>query len=89
VNPADQAYIARVISARTGLSEADAQQRVAQVVTATKQVLDAARKAAAQFALWLAAALFLGAFGSALAALEGGQLRDGTWDERRLTPRPL
>jgi hypothetical protein len=89
VNPADQAYIARVISARTGLSQADAEKRVAEVVTATRQALDAARKAAAQFALWLAAALLLGAFGSALAAVEGGQLRDGTWDERRLTPRPL
>jgi len=89
VSPADRTYIARVIAARTGLSQADAERRVDEVVTATRQTLDAARKAAAQFALWLAAALFLGAFGSALAAVEGGQLRDGTWDERRLTPRPL
>lgn len=89
VSPADQAYIARVISARTGLSQPDAERRVSEVVIATKQALDATRKAAAQFSLWLAASLLLGAFGAALAAVEGGQLRDGTWDERRLTPRAL
>jgi hypothetical protein len=89
VNNNDKAYISRVIAARTGLSQPDAERRVSEVVTATKQALDATRKAAAQFSLWLAASLLLGAFGAALAAVEGGQLRDGTWDERRLTPRAL
>jgi len=33
------------------------------------------------------AALFFGAFAASLAAAEGAQRRDGTWDDRRLTPR--
>jgi hypothetical protein len=39
--------------------------------------------------MWLTGALLLGAFASSLAAVEGGQLRDGTWDDRRLTPRAM
>jgi hypothetical protein len=37
----------------------------------------------------MTAALFFGAFAASLAAVEGGQLRDGTWNDRRLVPRPL
>ena len=46
-------------------------------------------KAAAQLALWLTASMLFGAFAASLAAVEGGQLRDGTWNGRVLTPRPL
>ena len=48
----------------------------------TQQVkanLDKARKAAEQLAIWLTLSLFIGAFSAALAATEGGGLRDGTW----------
>jgi hypothetical protein len=41
-----------------------------------------------QLAFWLMASLLLGAF-AALAAVEGGQLRDGTWNDRVLTPRTI
>jgi hypothetical protein len=87
--PADRTYVARVVAARTGLSPADADKRVTEVITETKQSLDKSRKAAAQISLWLAASLLLGAFAASLAAVEGGQLRDGTWDDRKLTPRAL
>jgi hypothetical protein len=30
-----------------------------------------------------------GAFAASLAAVEGGTLRDGTWNDRILTPRTL
>ena len=50
---------------------------------------DKSRKAAAQFSLWLAASLLTAAFAASLAAVEGGQLRDGTWDDRKLIPRAL
>jgi hypothetical protein len=50
---------------------------------------DDARKVAASFALWMAAAMLSGAFAASLAAVEGGQLRDGTWNDRVLIPRPL
>jgi hypothetical protein len=87
--PADRTYVARLVAARTGLSPADADKRVTEVITETKQSLDKSRKAAAQLSLWLAASLLLGAFAASLAAVEGGQLRDGTWDDRKLTPRTL
>jgi hypothetical protein len=77
--PADRTYVIKVVSARTGLSQADAEKRVNEVVAQVKSDLDAARKAAMQLAIWLTLSLFIGAFSAALAALEGGGLRDGTW----------
>jgi hypothetical protein len=82
LNPADRAYVVKVVSARTGLSEADADKRVSEVTAQVKSDLDKARKAAAQLALWLTASLFLGAFCASLAATEGGGLRDGTWGNK-------
>jgi hypothetical protein len=79
LKPADREYVAKVVAARTGLSQADADKRVNDVVTQAKSDLDAARKATAQLALWLTASLLLGAFCASLAATEGGGLRDGTW----------
>jgi hypothetical protein len=80
LNPGDRTYVARLVAARTGLSQADAEKRVDQVAVSAKQALDATRRAAAQLALWLAASMFIGALAASLAALEGGQLRDGVWD---------
>lgn len=77
--PADREYISKVVAARTGLSQADAEQRVNGVVTQAKSDLDAARKATAHLAFWLTASLLVGAFCASLAATEGGGLRDGTW----------
>ncbi len=85
--PADRTYIARLVAARTGLSQPDAEKRVDQVVTQAKADTDRARRAAAKLAFWLTAALLFGAFAASLAAAEGGQYRDGTWNERRLVPR--
>jgi hypothetical protein len=78
----DRAYVAKLISARTGLSEADAEKRVTDVVNQVKADLDSARKAAMQLAIWLTLSLFIGAFSAAAAALEGGGLRDGTWGRK-------
>jgi hypothetical protein len=85
----DRTYLARLVSARTGLSQAEADRRVNEVVTDAKAAADRARKAAAQLALWLTASLLLGAFAASLAAVEGGQLRDGVWNERVLTARTI
>lgn len=79
LKPADREYVAKVVAARTGLSQADADKRVNEVVTQVKSDLDTARKASAQLAFWLTASLLLGAFCASLAATEGGGLRDGTW----------
>jgi len=87
LKPNDQGYVSKVVAARTGLSQADADKRVADVVTQIKADTDAARKATAQLAFWLTASLLLGAFCASLAATEGGGLRDGTWGPRaRLSP---
>lgn len=85
----DKAYVARVVAARTGMSQADAEKRVDEVVTEAKAAADKARHNAAVASFWLAASLLLGALAAALAAVEGGMLRDGNWNERVLTPRRI
>jgi hypothetical protein len=82
MKPADRDYVSKVVAARTGLSQADADKRVNDVVTQIKADTDAARKAAAQLAFWLTASLLIGAFCASLAATEGGGLRDGTWGRK-------
>ena len=79
----DRDYTAKVVAARTGLSQQDAEKRVNDVVTQIKADVDAARKATASLAFWITASLLLGAFCASLAATEGGGLRDGTWTCRR------
>ena len=83
MSPADRSYVSKVVAARTGLSEQDADKRVAEVTAQVKSDLDKARKATAQLAFWLAASLLIGAFSAALAATEGGGLRYGTWGRNR------
>jgi hypothetical protein len=87
--PADRTYLARLIAAQTGMSQAGAENRLNDVIAQAKSDADGARKAAAKLAFWLTAAFLFGAFAASLAAVEGGQLRDGTWNDRRIVPRPL
>ena len=82
LKPLDREYVSKVVAARTGLSQADADKRVNEVVTQAKSDIDATRKATAQLAFWLTVSLLMGAFCSSLAATEGGGLRDGTWKSR-------
>jgi hypothetical protein len=83
----DRAYLAQTVAARTGLSPADAEQRVAKTFTAAKltadaatakarEAADAARKVSAYTALWVFVSLLLGAFCAAFAATTGGRQRD-------------
>lgn len=83
----DRAHLARVVAARTGLAQAEAEKRVDEVyarVTTTaanakakaKEAADTARKATAGAALWMTVALLLGAFVAAMAATFGGKMRD-------------
>ena len=83
---ADRAYVAKLVSARTGLNQQDAEKRVNDVTTQIKADADKARKAAMQVAIWLTLSLFIGAFSAALAATEGGGLRDGTWSKHPFRP---
>jgi hypothetical protein len=89
LDPSDKGYVAQVVAARTGLSQADAEKRVNDVVTEAKAAVDKARRGAATLSFWLTAALLFSAFAASLAAAEGGALRDGNWNDRILTPRPI
>jgi hypothetical protein len=89
LGPADRTYVARLVASQTGLSQADAEKRVSAVVVEAKTAADAARKGAAKLSFWLTAAMLFGAFAAGLAAVEGGSLRDGTWNDRVLTPRHI
>lgn len=81
LSAADRTYAAKVVSARTGLSQADAETRVSNVISQAKKAADDARKAAASLALWLAGSLLAGAVAAMLGATEGGLLRDSKWYE--------
>jgi hypothetical protein len=85
----DKTYVAQLVAARTGLSQADAEKRVNDVIIEAKTGADNARRAAAKLSFWLTAAMLFGAFAASLAAVEGGSLRDGTWNDRVLTPRAI
>jgi hypothetical protein len=89
LSTADKTHVAQLVAARTGLSQADAEKRVNDVIIEAKTAADDARKGAAKLSFWLTAAMLFGAFAASLAAVEGGSLRDGTWNDRVLTPRPI
>jgi hypothetical protein len=89
LSAADKSYVAQIVAARTGMSQADAEKRVNDVIAEAKTAADNARKGAAKLSFWLTAAMLFGAFAASLAAVEGGSLRDGTWNDRVLTPRPI
>jgi hypothetical protein len=76
MSAADRDYLARLVAARTGLSQADAEKRVSNVVAQARQTEDAARKVTAHFLLWLFLALLIGAFSASYAATIGGRQRD-------------
>jgi hypothetical protein len=83
VSPADRAYLAQLVAAKAGISQADAQKRVDDAVAASKeaeiklrQATDAARKATATFAIFTALSLLIGAFVACAAAAYGGNVRD-------------
>ena len=84
---ADKTYVAQVIARRTGMSQADAEKRVADIYITykkniddatlkAKEAADTARKAAAYGSLWMFVALLCGAFIASFTATYGGRLRD-------------
>jgi len=73
---ADRTYLATLIAARTGISQADAQQRVDEVAARARQEAEMARKAAARTSLLSALAMMIGAFVACAAAALGGHERN-------------
>jgi hypothetical protein len=84
---ADKTYVAQMVAARTGLTQADAEKRVSDVVEqaknakekalgAAKTAADAARKTGVYVALWAFISLLIGAFSASYMATVGGRIRD-------------
>ena len=83
VSAADRTYLAQLVAAKTGISQADAEKRVDDTIASAKeaevkarQAADAARKATATFAIFTALSLMIGAFVASAAAAYGGNVRD-------------
>jgi hypothetical protein len=83
VSQPDKAYLAQLVSRRTGLSQDAATKRVDDVLAQEKaaaakvrQAADTARKATANLSIFMALAMMIGAFIAAAAAALGGRQRD-------------
>ncbi len=76
LSPADKTYLAQLVSAKTGLSQIDAERRVSGVFEEAQQSAERARKALAHLSLWLFVALLSGAFCASYAGTIGGKQRD-------------
>jgi hypothetical protein len=72
----DTTYLAQLVSARTGMSAPEAQQRVSRVFLDDLAAADAARKAVAHSLYWMFVALLIGAYCASHAATIGGRQRD-------------
>jgi hypothetical protein len=82
----DKTYLVQLVAARTGLSQADAEKRVEDVIAKAKaaerkarQIADAARKAGAYLSIFTGVSMLIGAFIAAAAAALGGRHRDEDW----------
>ncbi len=83
MDPGDKAYLVKLVAARTGLSQADAEKRVDDVAAQAKaaeqkarEAADAARKAAASTSFFTFFSMLVGAFVASVAAAIGGRQRD-------------
>jgi hypothetical protein len=85
--PEDERRVAQIVTQRTGLTQAEAEQRVRQnhaqlqsrlqeTEEKARATADEARKVSATSALWLFVSLLVGAFVASLAATFGGRQRD-------------
>jgi hypothetical protein len=73
---ADRAYLAQVVTARTGVGPADAERRVDDTFSETQDAAEKARAAVAHSMYWMFLALLVGAFSASAAATVGGRERD-------------
>jgi hypothetical protein len=96
----DRAYLVRLVTARTGLAQPEAERRVNEVIARAKDDISRARKTGVILAFMAGAAALLGAAVAWFAACAGGRDRDGEvrtmlhgwwhqawWDERPGTVR--
>ena len=74
----DRAFLVRLVSARTGLAQAEAERRVNDVASKAKDNINRARRSAVLIAFAAGVAVLLGAAVAWAAACAGGRDRDGT-----------
>jgi hypothetical protein len=90
----DRAYLARLVSQRTGLNQPDADRRTSEVIAQAKDAVSRVRRSAVIIAFMIAASLAVGAAAAWLAAITGGRHRDHAsapvtwWGRRRSTAGP-
>jgi hypothetical protein len=72
----DRSYLTNEVAAKTGLSPAEAQQRVEAAVSSIRESADKARKASSALSLFTALSMLIGAFIACVAAGYAGGLRD-------------
>jgi hypothetical protein len=76
MSPADESYLAYLISDGTGMSKPEAEKRLSEVVAEARQAEETARRATAHLLLWSFLALLMGALSASYAATIGGRQRD-------------
>lgn len=83
ISDTDKTYLTQLVVTRTGLSDADARNRVENVLAGEnadeakmKEVADNARETASVLSICIALSLILGAFVASVAAALGGNIRD-------------
>jgi hypothetical protein len=80
---ADRAYLTKLVAARTGLSEPEAEKRVTETEARARDTItkaaETARKATAYMSFWTFMALLFGAVAGTLGGMVGGALRDDEW----------
>jgi hypothetical protein len=83
VSAEDRGYLTKLVAARAGISETDAQKRVDDAIAAEKQAelkvreaADEARKATAATSIFMGLSMLIGAFIASASAALGGRLRD-------------
>ena len=90
VDPADKAYVAKIVAARTGVDQPTAEKRIDDAVgrardaankaaDTAKQAAETARKSAAALSFWAFVSMLMGAFAASYAATRGGRHRDHVW----------
>ena len=77
MDPADRAYLAKLVAADSGVAAADAERRVDEAAVRAKQDINRARSSAVILAFMTGAAALLGAIAAWAAAVTGGRYRDG------------
>lgn len=79
----DRAYMARLVSRETGVSQAEAHRRVDAADASIRRAADEARKVSSALGFFSALSMLIGAFIAAVAAAYGGGLRDDAEDVLR------